>query len=141
MLLMATCLIMAMAASPAVAQSFATTPSDGSGDSLENACPAGQFAALPPNTPGEIGFRCFATQEAAENYSSTGQLPQTDDDMAGGGMADDGTADNPTTAPSEQYADDDMTELPSTGGPALLLPIAGVAMIALGGLFLKRRLS
>ncbi len=51
-----------------------------------------------------------------------------------------------TPPPSEasdmvaDVADDDMTGLPDTGGPALLLPIAGLALIS-GGLLMKRRLS
>lgn len=69
-----------------------------------------------PNTPGRIfgyGEGDLATQSPAES-----QQPAAD-----------------------QYADDDaseMTQLPDTGGPALL-PIAGLALIGLGGLILKRR--
>jgi LPXTG-motif cell wall-anchored protein len=134
-LLLSLSLVVSLAFAPtAGAQTFAATPSDGSGDTMADGCPAGEFAAIPPNTLGEGGFACFETAEEAEYYAETGQLLQADDDMAGGAVADDGVA-------NDQYADDEVTQLPDTGGPALLLPIAGFAMVILGGWFLNRRLN
>lgn len=51
-----------------------------------------------------------------------------------------------STPAGEQYAEDDATDgvasLPDTGGPMLLMPIAGLAVvIGIGGLLLGRRLS
>lgn len=70
----------------------------------------------------------------------------TAEDLAfvpGSGMNNGGMADGDTTPPAaEQPTDNGMTNLPDTGGPALLLPVAGLAMLlGLGGLILRRRLS
>lgn len=126
--------------SGAMAQSTQVTPSDGSGDTLGDACPAGQFPAIPAGSLGEIGFRCFDTAEEAEYYSNTGQLlpeqPQVQQPQQ--------TA---PTAPAAQYedggmADDEMTQLPSTGGPALPLAAAfTMLLLGAGGLMLKRRMN
>lgn len=128
-------LVMSLAFAPAAGAQTVFPQSDGSGDTIGDGCPAGEFAAIPPNTLGEGGFACFGTQEEANYYAETGQSLQTDDDIPGGAEANDGA-----TAPAgEQYADNDMTELPDTGGP-LLLPLAfGFVLMGIGGFLLKRR--
>lgn len=82
------------------------------------------------------GFACDDLETGVDN------LGETDADRAA-------TNDEPVSndVTSTQYVDDGevasneaVAALPDTGGPALLLPIAGLALLS-GGLLLKRRLS
>lgn len=110
----------------------------------------GAFPTLSDNQSAQDYYETTANAQEQAILDPNGDgLACTDEDaafLAGGGMTDD-AADDSTTAPAaDQYADDDvaddeMTELPDTGGPALLLPLTGIAMISLGGFFLKRRLN
>ena len=126
---------MAMAFAPTAGAQTVFPQSDGSGANIGDGCPAGEFGAIPAGSLGEGGFACFGTQEEAAYYAETGQL--LPEDQAAPQQPATPTDNNAGTA---QY-DDEMNELPSTGGPALLLPIAGFSMMALGGFFLKRRLN
>lgn len=72
-----------------------------------------------------------------------------DDDMNGGAVVDQGAGatqygDDDATATQyadDEVADDNVTALPDTGGPALLPLAAGLAVAGFGGLLLKRRTS
>lgn len=79
------------------------------------------------------GIACNALTQADARAIADGDDTADDQDANG-------------QAPAEQYddgaqEDNGMTELPNTGGPALLLPLGGLALAGLGTLFLSRRLS
>ncbi len=68
---------MSMMFAPAAMGQTVFPESDGSGATIGDGCPAGQFGAIPAGTIGETGFSCFGTQEKAQYYAETGQtLPE-----------------------------------------------------------------
>lgn len=124
--------------------------------------PEGAATDLVPVQPavsptGDLDCEDFATQEEAQavynqDPSDPNNLDRDNDGLACEESlpgADDGDnltelVDEPTAgdqyAGDDQYADDGAVapELPDTGGPALL-PVAGLALIGLGGLLFRRR--
>lgn len=131
-LLLSACLVMSLMFAPAAGAQATFPQSDGSGATLGDACPAGEFGAIPAGSLGEEGFACFDTLEEAEYYAETGQLLPAEQTAP--------------TAPTTQYDDNGagggVTNLPDTGG----FPLGGIAASAgafliSGGLLLRLRLS
>lgn len=86
---------------------------DGSGATIGDGCPAGQFGAIPPNTLGEGGFACFVTLEEAQYYAETGELlPEQQVPQEA----------EPSDTSTAQDDDDDVPALPDTGGPSVAAP-------------------
>lgn len=113
--LFAACLVMSMAFASVAGAQTVFPESNGSGETIGNGCPAGQFGAIPPNSLGEEGFACFDTQHEAAIYAETGEMPGDD-------AADDSA--------STQYADDDdVPALPDTGGTPLAALAAGLLAV------------
>lgn len=133
LLLLCASLVLSLVLAPTAGAQAVFSQSDGSGDSIGDGCPAGQFGAIPAGSLGEEGFACFDTLDEAKYYAETGQqLPEQ--------QAPQET--EPPATSTAQYGDDDVPALPDTGGPSLgaIASVLGVALLA-GGILLRRRLS
>ncbi len=129
-LLVVSCLVMSMVfASAAMAQ----------GDNF--GCPPNLNAADLSGT-GEGETSCITDAELGDLLACEGNLSQAEFEAC---LADQEPAETVTEPADDvaatQYADDDMTALPDTSGPALMPIAGGLALAGLGGLLFKRRLT
>lgn len=101
------------------------------------------FVASAPSDPGEASLLCFATEAEAEAYGrgETATPPATEEPPVTEGQYE--TPEAPTAPETPQTPEmSTQPSLPSTGGPALLMPAAGL-LLATGllGLAIVRRRS
>lgn len=113
-------------------------PPDGSPNRY--GCPDGYpFVASDPDDPGEASLRCFATEEEAAAYSA-GELVEEEPPVAEEPPTETQyeTPETPTAPETPQVPETEP--LPDTGGPAILLPVAGLLLAAgLVGMRVARR--
>lgn len=123
-------------------------------------CPEGGYPSSPQQGGGEL--LCFQTQEQAEAYNRSGEVPARAENPSTGEQVAPDTPDTGADRGAEQQDGGNQEQytgggsdntggspggvddggLPETGGPILsLLAVGGGVLLVAGGLFLRRRMS